>query len=457
MSCVIHHGPPGSFKSFGTIQRNAIPALIGKTEIDADGNEITVGRTVVTNIRGFNSLERIEQALDVQLHPDSKIIYVDADSEKGFDAMRHFFHWVPFGALIAMDETQIIYSKKRHRDLSRLDLRLTDADGERRDPELIKSESKYWDGDYERPETVERAFDQHRHYNWDIYCTTPNISKVHPEIREVVEIAYRHRGKGALLPWWRNKWVEFAHDAESSGKSISHYMGSPKPYTADKKVFECYQSTKTGKAVGTSEARPLYRDPKLQTVFGGIVLCFSAFIYYGVETYQNSPLFNRDVYTQQLGGSTSDDAGDVYIDNDGNRLVGNSARLASTFDSIDDPAPEPIATTENSIIDGVSGFIGDYVSKGFSVRLGAVLKRVSSDDILFRVIVFDGDQLIDTISQDDFEKMGYSYFYDSSGLIVQSDSDHFLIRRSGSLKLAVGAELGGSYATTTRAPKIASL
>ena len=49
MTAVIHHGPPGSYKSFAIIQDVVIPALIQ-------------GRTVVTNIRGLNNIDRICEA-----------------------------------------------------------------------------------------------------------------------------------------------------------------------------------------------------------------------------------------------------------------------------------------------------------------------------------------------------------------------------------------------------------
>ena len=462
MTCVIHHGPPGSFKSFGTIQRAVIPALIGKWETDDDtGEKKLVGRTVVTNIRGLDSIERIEEAMGVTVHPDSQIIFVDADNEKGFQAMRYFHHWVPFGALIAMDETQRIYSKKRHRDLKSLDLRLTDSEGNRRDPEAIKADHPLWDGDYSRAETVETAFDQHRHMNWDIYCTTPNISKVHPEIREVVEIAHRHRGLGALLPWWRNKWREFTHDPETSGKSPSHYMGSPKEYTADTRVFSCYQSTKTGKAVGTSETRYIYNDPKFQMLSLGFLAVILTFVYAGYNVYQTSPLLNgfRALDNKEVSEVSAQDGGNGNRDGSGRSPA--AVALEAKFDAIGSepgsadvsvlmPGNQSLKTTKNSLVLGVNDFLGSYYSAGYRIALAAILTK-SDGSIIYRISVYDDEDLIDSITQSEVSRMGYQYAYDESGLTVYSSSESFLVRPFGAIKLPDQTErLGGSYATTQR-------
>jgi zona occludens toxin (predicted ATPase) len=456
MTCVIHHGPPGSYKSFGTIQRAVIPALVGKEVKNEAGEKELVGRTVVTNIRGLDSIERIEEALDVSLHPDSQIIFVDADDETGFQAMRFFFHWVPFGALIAMDETQRIFSKKRHRDLKFLDLKLTDGEGNRRDADIIKSESQYWDGDYNRPETVETAFDQHRHMNWDIYCTTPNISKVHPEIREVVEIAYRHRGLGALLPWWRNKWMEFTHDSETSGKSASHYLGSPKTYKADTRIFSCYQSTKTGKALGTSEARYIYNDPKFQMLSIGFLVAILAFIGMGVKVYQTSPFLNgfREPSIQEDIKTIPQ-----TVDNDSRNDIGISdpaSDLEAKFNDLAKPEVDDInqhqvgvfigSTTKTVDITGLSTFIGSYHKQGFTVRLAAIVTM--SDRLFYRIHVFDRDIQIDDISQSQIIKMGYQHSFDGDSLRIESRSESFMIRPYGSIETTGNSSGGRSYART---------
>jgi len=232
MTACIHHGPPGSFKSFAVLQFEAINAL-------------KAGRTVVTNLRGFDSIERIEDALDIEIPDEAELISVPHNNE-GFDLISRFFHWAPKGALIFIDEGQRAFPKRTR------DLGVYDYQGGQDQAEI--------DG---RPATLEDAFDQHRHHNWDIYITTPNIGKVHPEIRQVCEYGYRHRNLTGLLPWYKNKWKEVQHDPSNSGQSASHSIGQPILKQADTKYFDCYQSTQTGTATNDIKTPSILKQPKI--------------------------------------------------------------------------------------------------------------------------------------------------------------------------------------------------
>ncbi|HSX51503.1 MAG TPA: zonular occludens toxin domain-containing protein [Cellvibrio sp.] len=266
MTAVIHHGAPGSYKTFSIVQRVLIPAL-------------QAGRVVITNIRGFNSIDRIRDTLKIDIPDSAQILYLEPD-ENGYQTLARFFHWAPAGALIAMDEGQRVYPLRDKR-LDHLDqpadIVICDAEGlPLVDPETGKHVC--------RPSNLENAIDQHRHYNWDIYISTPNVAKIHSEIRKCVEWAYRHRDNSGLLPWLKNSWTEFRHDAEQNGKSVSHYSGSPKRYKADKKIFDCYQSTATGTAKTSNENISVFRDPKLR-IFGLVfVIAFSVFVYQANKT-----------------------------------------------------------------------------------------------------------------------------------------------------------------------------
>ena len=277
MTAVIHHGPPGSYKTFTLVQRVLIPAL-------------QQGRVVVTNIRGFNDIDRIRDALKIDIPPTAKIYYLEPTT-LGYQTMARFFHWAPAGALIAMDEGQRVYPtrEKRFDDLDLTeDLPIYDSD----EKPLINTET----GQYIcRPSTLEIAIDQHRHFNWDIYISTTNIGKIHSEIRKAVEWAYRHRDNSGLLPWLKNTWTEFRHDAEQNGKSISHYSGTPKRYKADPAIFGCYQSTATGKAKTSSENISVFRDPKLRAFLVLIAVCL-AYVSYGL--YSAFDRINQDAVPQ---------------------------------------------------------------------------------------------------------------------------------------------------------------
>ena len=243
MTCVIHHGNPGSFKTFALVQREIPKAL-------------EEGRTVITNIRGIESIEAFENALKINAHPQAQLIAIPHDKE-GFDTIGRFFQWAPPGALIIIDEAQRVY----------------------RSNEKLDKFNWIPPDDSERSSFVADAFDKHRHFNWDIYLSTTHIDKVHKEIRQVVEWAYLHRNLSNVLPWYKNTWKEFRHDPESNGKQVSRIDGTPKQYKADSKVFNCYQSTATGKAKGSSVNRSVFADPRLQFLGLFLVFLITFFIY----------------------------------------------------------------------------------------------------------------------------------------------------------------------------------
>lgn len=236
MTTEIVHGNPGAYKSASLVHRYGIPAL-------------KAGRTVITNIRGFNSLERVEDAFDIVLPPECDLISVPFDID-GFEKMARWFHWVPDGSVILMDEGQRVYPT-RLKTLSDFDL-LSD--------------------DPSKPKTVEEAFDTHRHRNLDIYISTTNIAKIHKEVRQVSEFSYRHKNLKGLLPFLDGRYKRVKHDPENSGKSPSHYMGSTIE-KIDKRVFNCYESTATGKAKDTESSFSLLSQPKFLVMLAIIAYC----------------------------------------------------------------------------------------------------------------------------------------------------------------------------------------
>ena len=310
MTAVIHHGPPGSYKSFAIVQDVVIPAL-------------KQGRTVITNIRGLNDIDRITQAMKIEVPSEAELINVQHDSQGGFEHMARFFQWAPIGALIVMDEGQRVYPT-RLKSLSIFDT-----------PE---DEREQLESGVQRPWNVENAFDQHRHMNWDIYISTTNIGKIHKEVRAVAEYGFRHRDLAGVLPWWKNCWREFKHDPETSGKSVSHYIGTPVKKKANTRVFECYQSTATGKAKGSSENKSIFADPKLRIFMVVFALAFGWFIQ-GV--LQGAERLQTDVDV------SAEDSGQAVVDlGDYDRPGQYSAPTAAPDLDVtpDLPTPSPAAT-----------------------------------------------------------------------------------------------------------------
>jgi zona occludens toxin len=255
MATSIHHGAPGSFKSFSLVQRFAIPAL-------------QAGRVVVCNVRGFDSLERIiEQYPDIDFPATAKLIYLETTTRESRMIMAGWFHWVPIGALIIIDEGQEIYPDRRDFKLESLDAFVCPDDFE---PEQIAEG---------RPVDVFTAFDKQRHYQWDIFISTTNVAKIKSEIRQVTEWAFRHRSLAGLFPWMKTSWIEHQHDPETSGKSESHRVGSPVRHKADPRIFKCYKSTATGGVTESQAGQSILKNPVLLLPLFGIVFGVGLLLY----------------------------------------------------------------------------------------------------------------------------------------------------------------------------------
>lgn len=229
MAIKIHHGPNGSYKTSGAIQDDAIPAL-------------KAGRLIVTNVRGF-TLERVLQAMP-ELPESVNILNLDLESLADMEKMRTWFQWAPRGAFIIFDETQLIFPKAwREKDLERFDF----PGG----PEAAAAA--------DRPMSWLDGWTRHRHWNWDIVLTTPNISYIRDDIRMTCEAAYRHSNLAVI--GIKGRYKESQHDAQTNKPPLE---GTIIEYKRIKpKTFELYQSTATGIAQDTSAGKSLLRSPKL--------------------------------------------------------------------------------------------------------------------------------------------------------------------------------------------------
>lgn len=227
MATAIIHGDPGSYKTSTLISDYLVPA-------------IKQGRVVVTNIRGVKPIEDIADLYGFDLPDTSDLILVPFD-QAGFVRMATFFHWVPQGALILMDEGQRVYPT-RLRDFQVFDLRGDNPDG--------------------RPITVEDAFDSHRHMNWDIYISTPNIGKIHKEIRAVAEFGYRHKNMATVFAFMKGRYKRVTHNAENSGSAMGHAISST-IRKIDARCFNVYESTATGQAKDSQAGFNFFKQPKV--------------------------------------------------------------------------------------------------------------------------------------------------------------------------------------------------
>ena len=240
----IIHGPNGSYKSsslFEPIKR-----------------ALEDNRTIVTNLRGLVDIDELNRVFNFKQPSTSKIITIPFNT-KGYEQMAHWFHWVPLGSLVLIDEASSVYPT-RLRKLDCFD---------------VPSDHVFQD-DPDRPRTMEDAFDRHRHFNWDLYLTTTSISKVHKEVRQMAEAAYRHKNLASQFKFLRGFYKRVKHDPENSGKLPSHAITTSLK-KVDKTVFSLYQSTSTGETSDVQTGTNLFTNPKFLLLS---LVIFSAAIYF---------------------------------------------------------------------------------------------------------------------------------------------------------------------------------
>jgi zona occludens toxin len=217
------------------------------------------------------TVEEIAEVYGFELPDTAEVISVSFD-EAGFEKMARFFHWVPEGSLILMDEGQRVYPT-RLRDFKPYDL-------------LNPQDEK-------RPRSVEDAFDSHRHMNWDIYISTPNIGKIHKEIRAVAEFGYRHKNMATVFSFMKGRYKRVTHIADNSGTAIGHAI-SAGLRKIDKRAFDVYQSTATGKTKDSAAAFSFFKQPKIL-----LVLCIIGYSVWNM----GSTVYSAGGLPTMFGGS----------------------------------------------------------------------------------------------------------------------------------------------------------
>lgn len=240
MPIKIHHGPPGSYKTAGALADDFL-------------REAKAGRVIVTNVRGLSRERTLEKFPD--LPPSFDVIHVDDKTSEGRKKWATWFHWMPHGAFIFLDEVQDLWPKSwRESDLRKLDY-----------PGGVDQATAD-----DRPKDWEQALDKHRHYNWDMTLTTPSYAKVRDDVKGIADMAYKH--KNLALVGWTGRYIEGAHMADDSGKSASDFIsvGNKK---VPKYVFELYDSTQTGIVSDTKSGVPLWKNPRVLLILGILGAC----------------------------------------------------------------------------------------------------------------------------------------------------------------------------------------
>lgn len=249
MSVKIHHGPPGSYKTSGAVLDDFVEAVFA-------------GRVVITNVRGLDDPERIRSVLSKEF-PRRKIpasfelVWIDTDTEEGIFAIQSFWWWADCGAFLLIDEAQAFWPSEMRQG----DWKLFDLPGGI-DASRIQG----------RPRDYPDAWTRHRHFNWDVVLTTPDIKLFHSKIRSVSEAAYIHKNQAVI--GIRGRYLEGMHLASSNGYA-SDFI-TVRGRKIPKWVFSLYQSTATGAVSDTQAGVSFWRDPKIMglSIFLAVIVAF---------------------------------------------------------------------------------------------------------------------------------------------------------------------------------------
>lgn len=247
MPIKVHHGPPGSYKTAGALGDDFL-------------REAKAGRVIVTNVRGLTRERVVEQFPDL---PESfDVINVGDKSPADLEKWSKWFHWVPHGAFLFVDEIQMIWPKRWRES----DIRALDYPGGVSQAALDN-----------RPATWEEAFEKHRHYNWDMVFTTPNYKKVRDDVKQCAEMAYKH--KNLAIIGWSGRYIEAAHMADDEGSYAGQFLSVNRkkvpPY-----VFKIYDSTATGTVGDTKAGISIFKNPKIVGLLSVLLVAFVLAFYF---------------------------------------------------------------------------------------------------------------------------------------------------------------------------------
>ncbi|MDD2770361.1 MAG: zonular occludens toxin domain-containing protein [Methylococcus sp.] len=289
MSIKIHHGPPGSYKTSGAVMDDFIPAA-------------RAGRVVVTNVRGLDSVERVRAALGDDTVPESfEIVHLPTtehpDSDRNRALLARWWHWLPHGAFMLLDEAQMIWPKTwKDADLKELDY-----------PGGLEAANAA-----NRPFNWQTAFEMHRHYGWDMVLTTPNIDRLRPDVRQCAEGAYKHKNQAMIgLKGW---YLEAFHLADDTGKSASDFM-TLRNRRIKKEVWKLYDSTATGNFSDTLAGLSIFKNPRVVFLLAVLLLAGYSVLRGGGPKFLHPDRYASSVMGQPagLGPSPSPDASAVPV------------------------------------------------------------------------------------------------------------------------------------------------
>ncbi|MDO6785907.1 zonular occludens toxin domain-containing protein [Neptunomonas phycophila] len=371
MSITIHHGANGSYKTSGVVQDYYIDA-------------VKSGRVVVTNIRGISRDNTLSVFPDM---PDSHdVIYIDTDSSEGRALIATWWHWVPLGALLLFDEAGVNFPKRWRES----DLKAFNYPDQYDDGVLVPGiDAAAYAG---RPYDWVEAWEKHRHYNWDIVLSAPNIKSLRDDIRNTTEGAYKHKNRAILGPLFKGSYKEGYHDATTNGASASDFYVI-KNKRINKNTFRLYSSTKTGKHTETLNGFNLFSHPKILFMLG-IALCSIGWAF-----YRGTP----SIFTEKPPQAVS-------VVNNKNLSPDTSAdfqSLTNAFDKANGFSGSGLSDRKNSISSNVN-----HPLSGFTAKITGYAYQPSADKYFYQFKISDAQESV-FFSAQELEEYGYTLKPDS--------------------------------------------
>jgi zona occludens toxin len=443
MATKVFHGPPGSYKSSTAMWFEIVPALRS-------------GRVVVTNLQGIKTLEEIQRELKEVFPNSARLLRISIGNDNGLLLMRNFFHWLPIGALIFLDEIQDIYPNDKSFKASDYDYKNEGFFDDRLPQDFIElyhveqrkikgnidvadyeddmGESLFDERDYLRyPRTLRECFMRHRHYNWDILLATPDIKEISSFVRSVCEVAYCHSSKDAIpIPYFKRRPRILEHLPKSNGTTVGkNDIVKMKKVPLD--VFKLYKSTATGKSTKSGAGQsPL----TFSVVFG--LACVVAYIcYMGFFFFDDSDEeVSKEVPSTQAVKKVESKAASTQIQSNGKQLAKSTEKDSLSLDNFTfrDVGVSAVVAPD-SLVDLPFNANSMYLNAVNTVHYDE--HRVSRDYVF---TLYVGEDIFN-IDGGSLIGMGYKIFYKNTCLVeLRSDvTSHYLYCEPRRLNLAVSS------------------
>jgi len=347
MSIKIHYGPPGSYKTSGAVMDDFIPA-------------IKQGRVVVTNIRGLSE----EKAREV--YPDApdtfEVISLDTTKEENRDKLARWFHWIPKGSLLILDEAQMIFPKRWKQ--SEIDA-------------LNYGDSLEQAATDSRPYSWTDAWEMHRHYNWDIVLTTTNIKLIRDDIKANAEGAFKHSNLATI--GLKGRYKESYHPAMESGTASN--IISMQQKKIKKKVWKLYDSTTTGQHKDTQAGISIFANPRILILVS--VLAFAIYHFFFGTSDEGGGTIGQKLLSSAVEEPVPTVVPQKVVssDNLGADAVPDQS-IARDDVQLKKDNPEPLRNQEIDIIGGVfHEFLKEKRVYLFQIEKDGVKYTLMSDDL----------------------------------------------------------------------------